>query len=728
VLLRRKAVMGRPTTTEPQRASASTRARSGSPRQGFRPDVEGLRAVAVLAVVFYHAGVPGIPGGYVGVDVFFVLSGFLITGLLYREVAATGRVSFSAFYARRVRRLLPAAMLVLVVTQVASARWLLPLEARSVAKDSIAAALYGANYRFAAEGTNYLAASGPPSPVQHYWSLGVEEQFYLVWPVILLLAVLTGGRWRRGSRAAVAATLVAIAVGSFMWSLGLTTTSPPWAFYSLPSRAWELAAGGLVALAAPELRRMPRRVGILLGWAGLGAVLWACIGLSGSTPFPGVAALAPVLGAVALVAAGGSGAPVGAHVLLSRRPLPAVGRMSYSWYLWHWPVLILGAAIAGHSLNLAERLLTVVLSAALALGTLVLVENPIRFAPGLARRPRRGLVLGATLTAGAVACALATAARLPALVGHGPEAAPIALGRVAAGPVKPNHKPSPAATSALTRAEAPVVAAVAHAETTQNVPPNLHPSLGKAAIDKAAPFFDGCALTWTATYQPRCAYADTASRTTVMLFGDSHAAQWFPTFDAIARARHWRLESLNKTTCPPLELPIFSPYLGRRYTECEQWRQEILARVRAEKPALVVLGVARHYTDVYHFTVYSQAWLAGITQMVREIRAAGSPVLLLGPIPKPPADVPTCLSAHLSTVPACDLRRTATTVDVTGMTAELAATRAGGGRYLNVIPLFCTASRCPVIVGDNLVYRDDNHLTTAYASWLAPVIAAELDS
>src|SRR3954464_9447717 len=325
----------------------------------FRPDIEGLRAVAVLAVVLFHAGVPGLPGGFVGVDVFFVISGFLITGMLWREVERTGTVRLARFYGPRARRLLPAGVLVIAATAAAVAWLLPPLRARTVLGDGVASALYVANYRFAVQGTDYLAADTPPSPFQHYWSLGVEEQFYLLWPALLVGTAWLAGRRSPGARKVVAAVgvLTLVTAGSFVLSLWWTHSSPPWAYFSLPSRAWELGVGGLVALTVPAWRRLPPTVAATAGWAGLAAVLASCCLLDEGTPFPGTAALLPVLGTALLLGAGSRRTSWGPAVVLERPPVRRIGRWSYSWYLWHWPVLVLAPTLVGRELGLGDRLL-----------------------------------------------------------------------------------------------------------------------------------------------------------------------------------------------------------------------------------------------------------------------------------------------------------------------------------------------------------------------------------
>jgi peptidoglycan/LPS O-acetylase OafA/YrhL len=713
------------------RAGRHRHARDRRPakKTGFRPDIEGLRAVAVLAVVLFHADVPGIGGGFVGVDVFFVISGFLITGLLWREVTDSGTVWLPRFYGARARRLLPAGCTVLVATAVASAMLLPPLQAREVLGDGIASALYVGNYRFAIHGTDYLAADTPLSPFQHYWSLGVEEQFYLLWPALII-----GTAWlirRRAQRTRGQTTpsatpyliaLALVAAGSFALSLVWTHNLPPWAFFSLPSRAWELAAGGLVALTAGAWRRLSPALAALTGAMGLTLIIVACTQLGQKTPYPGTAALLPVLGAALVVGAGCAASDVGVGRWLSTSPMRALGRLSYSWYLWHWPVLLLAPPLLGHALGLAGRLTAAAVSLALAAVTLGLIENPGRYAPALRGSAARSLALGGTVTAVGVCAGLVLLVLRPVPVGHGTAAAAVTV-TAPAPPAAATADPYDAAVQQLT---AQVQAAVAASVGLQAVPSNLSPSIADAPSDEPLVFVNGCVRSWRDVGQNECASGDTSSSTTVALVGDSHAAMWSPAFKQVAEERHLRLETLGKVTCPLQDLPITSPYLGREYTECEQWRRDIVARLQAERPRLIVLGMSRRYGADFGFTSYDPAWSDSLTRLISQLRSTGSAVLVLGPIPDPHTRVPTCLSDHLDDVTACSQPRSAA-VNQSGMQSEEAATVAGGGQYAEITELFCTTDSCPVIIGNNMVYRDDNHVTIEYAQALSPVMAALTD-
>jgi peptidoglycan/LPS O-acetylase OafA/YrhL len=305
------------------------------PSPSFRPDLEGLRGIAVALVVLFHARLLGAVGGFIGVDAFYVLSGFLITGLLLRELATNGRLDLVAFYGRRARRILPAATVAIVVILIAAAFIVAPLDLPAVAADATASGLFVGNVLFAFRATDYFAAS-TPSPFLHYWSLGVEEQFYLVWPLLLLFAF----RARRLSL-----VVLAVCVLSFALSIVLTGVQAPWAFYGLPTRAWQLALGALLALHGPALARIPSAPIAIGGWLGIALVGVAAAVLDPTTGYPGFAALLPTT-AVALVILGG-GRRGGPGRLLAVAPLRLLGRISFSLYLYHWPGLVLGSVVLG---------------------------------------------------------------------------------------------------------------------------------------------------------------------------------------------------------------------------------------------------------------------------------------------------------------------------------------------------------------------------------------------
>jgi peptidoglycan/LPS O-acetylase OafA/YrhL len=370
----------------------------GQVDRSFRPDVEGLRAIAVLLVVLEHAGVPALRGGYIGVDVFFVLSGFLITGLLLREQERDGQVSLPQFYARRARRILPASTLVLVTTVAAAFILLGTNRAIRVTTDGQWASLFAANVRLIEQGTSYLSAQLPPSPLQHYWSLAVEEQFYLVWPFVVW-AVIRLGSGRR-LRTSLAGILTGIIAGSLAWSVWQTGVSEAAAYFSPLTRAWELAAGALLAVAVPALLRLPTRLGVALSLFGLLSIITAALLFDGDTPIPGYAVALPVGGAF-LALAGCTIAPSrGSETLLATRPLQWIGKRSYAWYLWHWPLLAIVAARIGHPATTLENVAICMIALSIAAISFSLIEHPIHRSTRLmAGTPWLSIALGGVLVA-----------------------------------------------------------------------------------------------------------------------------------------------------------------------------------------------------------------------------------------------------------------------------------------------------------------------------------------
>jgi peptidoglycan/LPS O-acetylase OafA/YrhL len=704
-----------------------------SEHKRFRPDIEGLRAVAVLAVVLFHADAPGVGGGYVGVDVFFVISGFLITGLLWREANPTGTVGLLGFYGARARRLLPASATVGGITMIGSAVLLPPLQARTDIGDGITSALYVSNYRFLLQGVDYSSPSMPLSPFQHYWSLGIEEQFYLVWPALIIGTAWLIRRARGRTRAEATfsqrpylVVLALVAAVSFALSLAACHWAPFVAFFSLPTRAWQLAVGGLVALTVGRWQRLSPRVAAMTGLAGLALILLACNRFSTNTLYPGMAALLPTVGAVLVIGAGCATPAQGCGRVLGLSPMRAIGRVSYSWYLWHWPVLVLAPLLIGHPLGLAARLAAALISGGLAVLTLRFVENPLRFAAAVRHSPGRSLALGGIATAVAVLVGLTLLVVVPTPVGRG---APAAALNVTVTPVTAGSDMA-AYDATVQRAFAQVQAAVAASADLKAVPSNLNPPLADAAAEHNDMFRNGCMRSAWQVTQPDCATGDTASTTTVAVVGDSQGAMWNPAFRQAAEQRNWRLEMLTKAGCPLMDLPIASAQLHREYTECEQWRGQVFGRLRAEHPRLVVVSMVRLYGTgngwAESFTSYDPAWIHSLTRLVQQLRSTGIKVLVLGPTPDPRSLAPICLSGHLDDATACSPPRS-TAVNEPGIAAESAATKAGGGNYADLTGLFCTRDRCPVVVGDTLVYLDKAHLTIEYSRLLAPAIGALAD-
>ncbi|MEU6347585.1 acyltransferase family protein [Streptomyces sp. NPDC046977] len=685
----------------PRTAVPAPRPARAGKGHAWRPDIQGLRAVAVTMVVLAHADVPHLAGGYAGVDVFFVISGFLITTLLLREVLATGTVSLRAFYARRALRLLPASTIVVLATVAGAWLFLSKIRFAEYAGDALGSSLYAVNFRLAVHGTDYFAQSAPPSPFQHFWSLAVEEQFYLLWPLLLPAAARLTRR-RRG----LALPLAVLCLVSFGLSVWTTQGSPSWAYFGFHTRAWELGAGALTALAAVRLRRLPARWAAPMTWAGLGAVLLSAVVFDTNTPFPGYHALLPVLGAVLVLAGGCAPAPKwGARALLARRPMTWLGGLSYGWYLWHWPLLVIVPVALGVP---ADPLLGVGLGALALLPawlTLHLVENRVRFHPALLRRPGRGLVLGAALTTGAVATVLVASAFPPA-VGSSASA--------------------PALKPALTAAPDPGerLAELLDGAAT-SLPGNLSPALADITSVRSAVYQDGCHVNYGSTAVPRCVYGDTSADRTVVLFGDSHAAQWFPALDRLAKARHWKLVSLTKASCKVAAVTTVNG--AGPYRACDQWRAKALDRIHALHPALVVASSSDAGTPSRPADDPLRQWTAGFEATYRALARDGTRVVALLDTPWPRADAVDCAAAHPFHLDVCTNHLPGAVHDPVRGAANRAAARTTGATVLDPTRWFCTdAGACPVVVGDVFVYRDESHMADAYAEALAPVLGDHL--
>lgn len=689
----------------------------------FRPDIEGMRAVAVVAVVLFHLRMVRFAGGFVGVDVFFVLSGFLITRLLLREVARSGTISLPRFWARRARRLLPASCVVVVVTVVAAQLMLSPIALRPLGTDAIAAGGFAINFVFAGRLGDYFASQlgRTPSPLLHYWSLAVEEQFYVFWPLAFLLLTRRPRQYRR------LATIMmsAVALVSFTVCLWMTRHHPTGAFYLLPARMWELAIGGLVAAAGAAWQLVSPTARAVAAWIGVAGVITAVLTFDESTAFPGSAAVLPVIATALIVIGGGSDAARFAPVtVLRHRGLQWIGRRSYAIYLWHWPALVLAEAKWG-PLSLTQRVVVVAAAFSLAAVSLQLIEDPIRHSPWIASRPQRGLAMGGVLCAtilGIGAISLALPHRLDAGVAAAAPVLALVPPPTTTTPAQAAAGPPAAATATMTALTGTDLAGLIAANrdvltqglTTAAVPSNMRPSLAKLFDDRPAMYHDGCVAIGVDDKLNDCHYGATSSSIKVVLFGDSHAAQWFPALQSIAERNGFELITLAKGGCPTATVSIPTATLGRT---CPIWRDKAIQYIASQHPAMVIVAGSLHYPNS------DQEWSDGFDTMLARLQPLTARLLVLGDNPAARDDPATCLSEHLHDVAACvNDRSHAIESGKLGVERTVAARH--GARFVDTSDWLCTDTKCPLIIGDILMFRDVNHLTTVAAQWFAPMVEA----
>jgi peptidoglycan/LPS O-acetylase OafA/YrhL len=663
-------------------------------RAGFRRDIHGLRAVAVLLVLAYHSGLP-VPGGFVGVDVFFVISGFLITNHLAYELTSTSKLNFARFYARRARRILPAALTVAGLT-VIGALAVLPTElVKSSVQDAIATVLYVPNVLFAIRGTDYLAETAP-SAFQHYWSLGIEEQFYLFWPIMLFLV------WRlvKSSRFRVA-VIAAVVITSLLVSIYWVEVNGPGAFFLLPSRAWELGAGALIALTYGTLQSLRPASGALLAWLGIALILISALSFGEGTPFPGVAALIPVLGAVCVIAFGGVAGDLGPLRLLRVRAFQFTGTISYSLYLVHWPLLVMIPYIDWISPEFEplSKVLTALLVVPIAWLLYRYVERP--FIQGSITRvltPRRTLLY--TLSASVTVMTLA----LLSLAGAGLR--PTDAGREATPIVQPTSIPSnPPST-----------------QFSDFVPSNLKPSLAHASESLPDIYSNGCHLSAKDVQPLDCSIGDVSSSRSIALFGDSHAAQWFPALAAASETDKFVLHTFTKSSCPSVLVEVLLHNV--RYRECDGWRDAVIERINELAPEAVVISNLSRYVGLDGQDISPSKWQQGYIEL-RQRLDSEIHIVVIADTPYFSETPALCLERHLESALECALPRSEA-IDWRFNAASEEVSRQIQAKFVDLTDYFCDAYLCGSIVGSTLLYRDAHHISVEYSRFLSTVVGESL--
>ncbi|MGN6503672.1 MAG: acyltransferase family protein, partial [Pseudolysinimonas sp.] len=686
---------GRPMSS---RASETRPTALGFRDDRFRPEVQVLRAVAVLLVIAYHFFPGRVSGGFIGVDVFFVVSGFLIISHLRDGFARDGRISLPGFWARRARRLLPASLLVLAVTALGTVAFIPASEWVQIFREIAASAAYVQNWRLAADSVDYLNAENAPSPVQHFWSLSVEEQFYLVVPLVLVLAALIGRRVApRHPRGPLVITLVLIVAVSLAFSVVLTAIAPGPAYFVTPTRAWEFAAGGLLAFGIARLERMPSVIRALVAWAGWAGIVASALLITGSMPFPGWIAILPVVATLAVIGAGRPEVRWAPDRLLAQRPVIALGDISYSVYLWHWPLLIFAQHLWGPELPAWLKLAVLVPVIVLAWATTRFVENPVRRARVLTtRRPRVTFAAVVVAMAVVIVPSLGAAAAVKqAAEDELRQAAEIIATSgdcIGAGLREPEFDCAPR-------------------EFAQLIP---DPS---AAVDDKSPFYDnGCIMKLLQAGMRGCSAGVPDGTVRVLLIGDSHAVHWLPALERVAQDRDWAITTHFRSGCP------YSTRMAGMSQVCTDWNTDVAAALAAEQPYDLVI-----VSDKVKVGFWPNADVAveGFREAWQPLIDRGAQVVVIRDTPQTPKTTTACLQAHETDPDAC-----AVPESEAFPAPDYQVQAADGMPHVHVIDLtssFCWDGTCKQAIGGVVTYRDTHHITETLSSTFGPVIERRLD-
>ena len=653
----------------------------------FRPDIQGLRAIAVIAVLLFHVWPGVVPAGFVGVDVFFVISGFLITGLLLREIERTGSISLLDFYERRVRRLLPAAVFVLLV--VALATPLLPETRWAETAVAIAAsALYVENWHLSWLAIDYFGAENPASPVQHYWSLSIEEQFYVVWPLVMIGVAGFALHTARDLRKCLFIVLAGISAVSLAASIALTATTPETAYFVTHTRIWELGLGGLLAFAPPLT--WSNRTNELARATGIAAILIACFAFSPGTAFPGYAAILPTAGAALIILAVPATGGWSIERLLALRPMQYLGDMSYSIYLWHWPIIVFYSVLTGTAPAWFDG--SLLIAATLFVSHFSKRQIEDRFRRRADRPPLRAIAFGAAASIAAV----------------------LAAGAIYAVVEISQHS---VVTSTGWRHRYPGAMAILAGANTPKVERFL-PSLKGIRRDRADVYEKGCDVASGDELMP-CEYGQEGGDVEIMLVGDSHAANWIPTLEIVAGQKSWRLTTHTKSGCPLLRVPVVRR--GRSHDSCLIWGAKLLDAMKELPPDIVIFT---HDSGRSIFGAENaenhEAMTSAIVDVWGHLLDLDIRVIAIRDIPEMPFNPPECLSGTGSCMVENLKMRPDPIVEAQKRRPEV--------DLIDMNDAFCIAGHCPLVVGNVYVWRDRDHFTATYSRTLAPELGRRLEA
>lgn len=673
-----------------------------APRSIHRADIQGLRAIAVILVVLFHLWPNRVPGGYIGVDVFFVISGFLITSHLVRELHSTGSLNVGRFWARRAVRLLPASFTVIVVSLIAVVVLVPDSLIGQFVFEGAASSAYFVNWVLAANSVDYLAADNLASPFQHFWTLSVEEQFYIAVPIILLATALITRRTTVSTFRIVLGTAALLSFGYGIW---LTATTPSVAYFSTFTRAWEFLAGGLLALVPLSISRRFSGPLSILGVAGIVASAFV---LDASSAFPGWLALLPVLSTLLVIASG----PVSWVGDLSRfQPVLLTGTLSYSIYLWHWPLIVLLPYATGAPLTTVNKVVIAVATVFLAWLTYTFIENPARFSVALTplRKPRAVfawmIALIVVIGTGAYGVTAVTTMRIEA-------AAKEAEAALAAG------KDADCFGAA---ARDPATGCPANPLGTMLIPDPASTGANANRVE--------C---WTGSDSAKvnvCQLGPAEGYTrTLFAIGDSHNSALLTTYEKIAHEKNWRIDLTGHNGCYWTAREQDGPILEYR-EKCTEWKSSIRHWLN-ERPAydgIFTMHAASRWPAVrMPGETQDEATVNGMVEAWSEQTARGTKVLAIRDNPVQRDDVKSCVDQNRADPNRCALPRAEALAWFDGSAEAVALTP--GAHLIDLTPLFCTADICPVVIGNAVVYSDRDHLTAEFAETLSGYIAAAAEA
>lgn len=664
---------------------------------GFRGDIQGLRAIAVSLVVVYHLWPQRLTGGFIGVDVFFVISGFLITSHLMKRPPKSWS-DLVTFWMRRVKRLLPASFLVLAATLAA-----IPLIApvtvwKDWASQIVASTFYVQNWRLASSSVDYLAADNAVSAVQHFWSLSVEEQFYLFWPVVIAALVALAVMLRKNPKVVVASGIALVVVASLVFSIIYTVTEPGIAYFSTFTRAWELAIGALAAVVPAATQMLRRsRFNAILAWIGLLAIAYAGFTYSGATAFPGYAAVLPVLGTALVIWANASHAhsPNG---LLSHPIARFLGDHSYSIYLWHWPLIVFLPFYSGE-LGLLDKAAIIAVTIVLSILSKRYVEDRFRarLDAGKFLNGGRFLLVG-TLILGV-------------------------LGTIMVNAGSSMEETGDKLTTEIERVQAEVgvdcfgAAAMVNSCANTGASPMV-PSPAAAKNDKSQAYADKCWSNGDYSSRPVCNYGDGEFK--VALTGNSHAGQWLPALAEIADRQGWTISTYLASSCTPTDAPTAfgTPAKIKGCLDYGKWVQK---ETESGKFDLIITS-NRQVRPVEGFDLDNteRAAVDGYTRYLDHWKTAQTPIVIIRDTPFPGhtvANVPDCLASSSAPMKDCS----GTPKSWKSLDPLATAEQKNDFPYVEIVDMtkyFCGPDSCPAIIGSVVPYFDGSHVTATFARTL----------